>query len=134
MMEVRQETDYVVHHIQKVLAFFHAMRSFAEALTAAGHHIRYLKLDDPDNQQDLTRNIDQIARATKARRLEYQLPDEYRLDLQLRNACLPTGEPYVSCDSEHFIPNGLRWPIIFQGRRPTSWKAFIACCAGNMGC
>ncbi|HRS38667.1 MAG TPA: cryptochrome/photolyase family protein, partial [Bacteroidia bacterium] len=67
MMEVRQETDYVVHHIQKVLAFFHAMRSFAEALTAAGHHIRYLKLDDPDNQQDLTRNIDQIARATKAR-------------------------------------------------------------------
>ena len=33
IMELRQETDYVVHHIQKVLAFFGAMRHFAEHLT-----------------------------------------------------------------------------------------------------
>ena len=124
MMEVRQETDYVVHHIQKVLAFFHAMRSFAEALTAAGHHIRYLKLDDPDNQQDLTRNIDQIARATKARRLEYQLPDEYRLDLQLRNACLPTGEPYVSCDSEHFYTERTTLADHFSGKKTYLLESF----------
>ena len=29
MMECRQETDYARHHVQKVLAFFLAMRSFA---------------------------------------------------------------------------------------------------------
>lgn len=29
MAELRQETDYVVHHRQKVLAFFAAMRNFA---------------------------------------------------------------------------------------------------------
>jgi deoxyribodipyrimidine photolyase-related protein len=29
MMEIRQETHYVTHHIQKVTAFFTAMRSFA---------------------------------------------------------------------------------------------------------
>lgn len=28
LMEMRQETDYVVHHIQKVVAFFSAMRQF----------------------------------------------------------------------------------------------------------
>jgi deoxyribodipyrimidine photolyase-related protein len=27
LMEIRQETDYVRHHIQKVAAFFAAMRS-----------------------------------------------------------------------------------------------------------
>ena len=28
MMEMRQETDYAPHHIQKVIAFFGAMRNF----------------------------------------------------------------------------------------------------------
>ena len=31
MFEMRQETDYVKHHIQKVVAFFGAMRNFARA-------------------------------------------------------------------------------------------------------
>ena len=29
MMEVRQETDYVLHHAQKIVAIFAAMRDFA---------------------------------------------------------------------------------------------------------
>ena len=29
-MEMRQETDYVTHHIQKVIGFFSAMREFAD--------------------------------------------------------------------------------------------------------
>ena len=36
MMEVRQETDYVKHHIHKVLAFFAAMREFAKQLQELG--------------------------------------------------------------------------------------------------
>ena len=30
MMECRSETDYTVHHIRKIMAFFGAMRNFAE--------------------------------------------------------------------------------------------------------
>ncbi|WP_039442374.1 cryptochrome/photolyase family protein, partial [Xanthomonas vasicola] len=29
LMEVREETDYVLHHAQKILAIFAAMRAFA---------------------------------------------------------------------------------------------------------
>ena len=29
LMEIRRETDYATHHIQKVAAFFAAMRAFA---------------------------------------------------------------------------------------------------------
>jgi deoxyribodipyrimidine photolyase-related protein len=32
MAEMRQETDYVKHHVQKVVGFFAAMRGFAESL------------------------------------------------------------------------------------------------------
>ena len=52
MMEIRSETDYVVHHAQKVLALFAAMRRFAKALQAAGHRVHYLTIGDPDNRQD----------------------------------------------------------------------------------
>ena len=45
MMEVRQETDYIKHHIQKVLAFFASMREFAKELEEKGHHVLYLSLD-----------------------------------------------------------------------------------------
>ncbi len=30
LFEMRQETDYVKHHIQKVVGFFAAMRDFAD--------------------------------------------------------------------------------------------------------
>ena len=32
LMEVRQETDYVLHHAQKILAIFAGMRDFARYL------------------------------------------------------------------------------------------------------
>jgi len=51
LMEIRPETDYVRHHIQKVVGFFAAMRAFADALSRAGHAVRYFHLDDPDNAQ-----------------------------------------------------------------------------------
>ncbi|MDC0612665.1 cryptochrome/photolyase family protein, partial [Vibrio sp.] len=30
--ELHQETDYTIHHVQKICAFFSAMQQFAEAL------------------------------------------------------------------------------------------------------
>ena len=60
MMEVRQETDYAPHHVQKVLAFFTAMRSFADWIQKGGHEILYLHLDNPKNTQSLTGNLDWI--------------------------------------------------------------------------
>ena len=37
MFEMRQETNYVKHHIQKVVAFFGAMRNFAKSKENEGH-------------------------------------------------------------------------------------------------
>ena len=49
MMEIRQETDYVKHHIQKVAAFFAAMRAFSARLSKLGHTVIYIRLDDRQN-------------------------------------------------------------------------------------
>ena len=37
--EMRQETDYVTHHIQKIVGFFASMRNFADELKAKNHKV-----------------------------------------------------------------------------------------------
>ena len=46
LMEIRPEATYVHHHIQKVVAFFAAMRAFAAALEQQGHLVIYIPLED----------------------------------------------------------------------------------------
>ena len=48
MFEMRQETNYVKHHIQKVVAFFGAMRNFAKSKENEGHQLLYYTLEDPE--------------------------------------------------------------------------------------
>ena len=87
MAEMRQETDYVKHHIQKVVAFFQAMREFTSWLKDRDHQVIYYTLDHKDNTQSLTKNLSHLIKTHCIERFEYQLPDEYRLDEQLRNFC-----------------------------------------------
>ena len=42
LMEIRSETDYAKHHIQKVGAFFQSMRLFADTLRDEGHTVHYI--------------------------------------------------------------------------------------------
>lgn len=103
MMEMRQETDYVVHHVQKVVAFFAAMRRFAAWLSDSGHEVRYLTLDDPANTQDLGDNVTTLIDKEGFARFEYLLPDEYRLDQQLLALCSTLRVPTQNWDTEHFL-------------------------------
>ena len=59
LFEMRQETNYITHHIQKVTGFFAAMRDFADGLTKAGHKVKYLSILDPENTHVLTQNLTQ---------------------------------------------------------------------------
>ena len=54
LMEVRQETDYVLHHAQKILAIFAAMRDFARQLREAGHRVHYIAIDQPHSARAMT--------------------------------------------------------------------------------
>lgn len=100
MIEMRQETDYAAHHIQKVLAFFAAMRSFAKAVSEQ-HDVLYLTLDHQGNKQVLTANLDMVLSHCHASSLLYQAPDEWRLDEQLANY-RPEQISVSMVDTEHF--------------------------------
>ena len=86
LMEVRQETDYVLHHAQKILAIFAAMRDFAHRLREDGHAVHYIAIDDVESTRSIPANIEALIRQHDAGAVEYQAPDEWRLDQQLYEA------------------------------------------------
>lgn len=124
MMEMRQETDYVTHHIQKVTAFFMAMRSFAEHLENDGHHVTYYTLDHPDNQQDLTENISSLIKKHSFDKFEYLLPDEYRLDEQLSEFCHSLNISWSAIDTEHFLTDRMDLEEFFKGKKTYLMESF----------
>lgn len=117
LMEVRQETDYVLHHAQKILAIFAAMRDLAAQLKAAGHRVRYIAIDDASNRQSLPGNLAALMAHYGADRLEYQQPDEWRLDEQLRTWGEAQAFDVQAVDSEHFYTSRTEVAGTFQGRR-----------------
>ena len=124
MAEMRQETDYVKHHIQKVVAFFLSMRNFADCLENQGHQVIYYQIDDDDNKQDLTRNLNKILQTGEYNRFEYQLPDEYRLDSQLREFCDDLGIETQAYDTEHFMTERNDLEKFFQGKKEMTMEYF----------
>lgn len=117
LMEVRQETDYVLHHAQKILAIFAAMRDFARQLRAAGHRVRYVALESASNRQSIPGNLQALARHYGARSVQWQQPDEWRLDAQLQAWAATQPLAWDMVDSEHFLTARGELAALMQGRR-----------------
>ena len=124
MMEIRQETDYVKHHIQKVAAFFTAMRAFSARLRELGHQVIYIRLDDRQNRQTITANLQKLLAAKKFDRVEYLLPDEYRLDDQLKNLGKTLQLPVEAVDTEHFLTKRQELKEFFAGKKRYLMESF----------
>jgi deoxyribodipyrimidine photolyase-related protein len=117
MMEMRQETDYVTHHIQKVVAFFSAMRAFQIEMQEKGHQFLYLRINDANNKQSLKENIKSIIEERNIEHFEYLLPDEYRLDEQLKGLCDEITISSSSVDTEHFLTQRNDIATFFKGKK-----------------
>ncbi|QNF31569.1 cryptochrome/photolyase family protein [Adhaeribacter swui] len=117
LMEVWQETNYVVHHLQKVVAFFAAMRQFAAELQAIGHEVIYFKISDPENKQSFEQNLQYLISKHSYTKLEYLLPDEYRLDEELKRIAQALPIPTTISDTEHFYSTRDELGKFFKNRK-----------------
>ncbi|WP_204377573.1 cryptochrome/photolyase family protein [Aquitalea magnusonii] len=120
LLELRQETDYVRHHAQKLLAVLAAMRHFAARLKAAGHRVRYVALDHPSNRGTLEANLDALLQHYAASHFSWQWPDEWRLDQQLQAWAARQTVVCQAVDSEHFLAPRLAASQLFAGK--ASWR------------
>lgn len=117
MAEMRQETDYVKHHIQKVVVFFLSMRNFAEELQSKGHDVIYFTISDENNLHDLENIISKCIEKHQITQFEYQLPDEYRLDEQLKKICASLKIETKVFDTEHFYTSRTELTEFFEGKK-----------------
>lgn len=124
MAEMRQETEYVKHHVQKVVAFFMAMRNFSSQLQEDGHDVIYLKINDDENPQELPKIITKFLQETNAEKFEYQLPDEYRLDEQLKKICNDLDVETESFDTEHFYTTREELAAFFKKKKQLIMENF----------
>ncbi len=130
LMEILTETGYVKHHIQKVIGFFLAMRHFAERLDSQGFATKYFRLDAVDNLQNFELNIVELIKKYNINCFEYQLPDEHRLDVELKNLSEKLVEMSKNgadtegslfqtnaVDSEHFLNPRTELAEVFKGKK-----------------
>lgn len=123
-MEIRQETDYVLHHAQKIIGIFAGMRALASQLESLGHRIQYLHINDPDNTHSLEGNLKALITKHQCTKLEYQEPDEWRLDKQLSILCQTLSIPSQMVSSEHFFTERLETVELFKGQKQWLMERF----------
>jgi len=124
MMEIRTETDYAQHHIQKVVGIFSAMRNFALQLKSNNHNLIYLHLNDVNNLQSFQSNIQSLISTYHFSNFEYQLPDEYRVDEDLKQLCNVISITSKSVDSEHFFTTRNELGTFFEGKKTFLMESF----------
>ncbi len=124
LMELRQETDYVLHHAQKILAIFAGMRDFAAQLKAAGHRVHYVQIDDAANLPTITDNLSALISHYQAAAFEYQAPDEWRLDVQLADFAKSQSIPTQMFDTEHFFTARGEVAALFGDRKKWLMETF----------
>ena len=124
MCEMHQETNYVKHHVQKIIAFFDSMRNYAKFLEQQGHQIIYYKLDHECSKLPLEKILDHVITKNQITTFEYQYPDEYRLDAQLKNYCDQLGIPSRVYDTEHFYTSRKELTDFFEGKKQFTMEFF----------
>ena len=124
MMEVRSETDYAHHHIQKVVGIFAAMQDFKNNLLSKNHKFIYIHLNDNDNLQSFEKNIQNLISNHNFTHFEYQLPDEYRVDLDLKKLCESSSITSSVVDSEHFFTARNELGDFFEGKKIYLMESF----------
>jgi deoxyribodipyrimidine photolyase-related protein len=115
MMEIRPESEYVRHHIQKIVGIFLNMRNFAKELQQRGHHIKYYKINAPDNLHSFESNLLPLVQEYKVTSVAYMEPDEYRVDKLLKNAFQILRIRPECYSTEHFYTERNELTMMFPG-------------------
>ena len=124
LMEIRSETDYATHHIQKIVGFFASMQHFASELQLQKHQVIFIHLNDNTNLQSFEKNIQLLIEKEQFTHFEYQHPDEYRLDEQLKQFCKTLKITSSVSDSEHFMSSRNELGDFFNGKKTFLMESF----------
>ncbi|GGY44015.1 cryptochrome/photolyase family protein [Parvularcula lutaonensis] len=103
MAEVMKEATYVRHHKQKIVFLFAAMREFAQGLRNDGYTVRYVKLDDEDNQGSLFGEVQRAFSDEDVDELVCTACGEYRLAQDMESWGRKLNRPVTIKGDDRFV-------------------------------
>ncbi len=101
MVEASAEARNVPHHKQKIAFVLSAMRHFAEDLRAEGVQVDYILMDDPDNAQDLGRELGKAVQRHRPASIVVTEPSEWRVWQMMRGS--DVGAPLDIREDDRFF-------------------------------
>ncbi|WP_077001137.1 cryptochrome/photolyase family protein [Variovorax sp. KK3] len=116
MAEVREESEHVPSTKMRTAIFLSAMRHFAEALTARGMPLDYLKLGAHPFASIESALADTLARHRPETVLMVEA-GEWRLEQAIANVCRASGVQLALRDDLHFMASRAEFAEHAQGKR-----------------
>jgi len=120
MAEVTDEASYVPHHPKKIAFLFAAMRKFAARLQGEGWHVRYTRLDDPDNSGSIPGELLRRAEEVGATEVLATEPGEWRLIAALEDGPLPVHQ----FPDDRFLASHAEFDAWAEGRKELRMEYF----------
>ncbi len=117
MVEAQEEATYVRHHKQKIAFILSAMRHFAEALSAEGISVDYVRLDEPENAQDFTGELKRALLRHDAARIVVTEPGEWRVSEMMHRWQQDLALPVEIRADDRFVAGRAEFAAWAEGRR-----------------
>lgn len=125
LAEVQAEATYVKHHKKKIAFLFSAMRHFRDELREAGFNVRYVQLDDPDNQGSLKAEVARtLEEHDELDEVVVTKPGEWRLLTDMEEWDGHFGVPVKLRDDDRFIATVREFADWAEGRKQLRMEYF----------
>ena len=103
MVEVRNEADTVPHHRTKLIFLFSAMRHFSKELKEDGWQVDYVDLDNSDNTQSFTGEVERALGRHDISEIRVTFPGNYRVLETVKSWQKKFGLPVTVTPDDRFV-------------------------------
>jgi deoxyribodipyrimidine photolyase-related protein len=124
MVEVADETGYVAHHKAKLVYVLSAMRHHAAALRAAGWHVDYVELTDPDNSGSFTGELARAIERHKPTNITVTEAGEWRVKAMLDSWADRFDVPVIILPDNRFLCDHAEFEAWAEGRKQLRMEFF----------
>jgi deoxyribodipyrimidine photolyase-related protein len=124
MAEVADEASYVRHHKKKIVFIFSAMRHFAEHLRRDGWSVDYVKLDDQDNSQSFTGELNRAVERLQPVKTVLTEPSEWRVRSSIEGWAERAEVTVKILDDDRFICSREDFCAWARGRKQLRMEYF----------
>lgn len=124
MVEVMEEATYVPHHKQKLVLTLSAMRHFADALSAEGIHVDYVRIDDEGNSGSFTGELARALLRHRIGRIIATEPGEWRVWAMMQQWGTCFDVPVEIREDDRFLCTRTEFLTWAGGRRSFRMESF----------